>query len=149
MRAGPQVQPSIYVLAGTNGAGKSSVAGAAFRDHGTDYFNPDEATRRILEANPDIGLDEANSEAWLQGKRLLEKSITERLEFAFETTLGGNTIPGLLADAHDAGLAVRVWYVGLEGPNSTSPGCGRGWRKQDTTSPKLPSTSATIAAAKI
>jgi predicted ABC-type ATPase len=111
-----KARPSIYVLAGTNGAGKSSLAGAAFRARGTDYFNPDEATRRILAANPGIGRDEANSQAWLQGRRLLEKAITDRLEFAFETTLGGNTIPLLLENAHDAGLAVRVWYVGLEGP---------------------------------
>jgi predicted ABC-type ATPase len=35
------------------------------------------------------------------------------LNFAFETTLGGNTIPSLLASALSAGLEVRVWYVGL------------------------------------
>lgn len=108
--------PSIYVLAGTNGAGKSSVAGAAIRERGADYFNPDEATRRILQANPGIDLREANSQAWQEGTRLLEKSISSRLTFAFETTLGGNTIPGLLENAHDAGLAVRIWFVGLQGP---------------------------------
>ncbi|HEX2095072.1 MAG TPA: zeta toxin family protein [Longimicrobiaceae bacterium] len=110
-----RAHPSIYVLAGTNGAGKSSVAGAVIRARGADYFNPDEATCRILEANPGIELREANSHAWLQGKRLLEKAIASRMEFAFETTLGGNTVPALLGRAHDAGLAVRVWYVGLEG----------------------------------
>jgi len=108
-------RPSIVVLAGTNGAGKSSVAGAAIRERGSDYFNPDEATRRILDVNPGIGEREANSQAWLQGKRLLEDAIASRRNFAFETTLGGNTIPALLERAHDAGLAVRVWYVGLEG----------------------------------
>jgi predicted ABC-type ATPase len=108
-------QPSIYVLAGTNGAGKSSVAGAAFRARGADYFNPDETTRRIQEANPGIPLEEANSQAWRIGKHLLERAIAERLDFAFETTLGGNTIPALLESAHRAGLAVRVWFVGLNG----------------------------------
>jgi predicted ABC-type ATPase len=107
--------PSIYVLAGTNGAGKSSIAGAAIRERGSDYFNPDEATRLILEANPGIDLREANSQAWLQGKRLLEKAIASRKEFAFETTLGGNTIPALLERACGGGISVRVWYVGLEG----------------------------------
>lgn len=107
---------SIIVIAGTNGAGKSSVVAAALRDRGWDYFNPDEAARRILDANPGIDLRTANSEAWLQGKRLLESAIASHGTFAFETTLGGNTIPALLERAHDAGLAVRVWYVGLEGP---------------------------------
>ena len=106
---------SIFVIAGTNGAGKSSIAGAAFRERGTDYFNPDEATRRILDANPGIDLRDANSAAWFEGKRLLEKAIASRRTFAFETTLGGNTIPALLERAHGAGLAVRMWYVGLDG----------------------------------
>ena len=108
--------PSIFVLAGTNGGGKSSLAGVAFRDAGTNYFNPDEVTRRILEASPDLTLDEANSRAWLMGKRLLEQAVASRLRFTFETTLGGNTIPALLERAHDAGLAVRIWFVGLAGP---------------------------------
>jgi predicted ABC-type ATPase len=109
--------PSIYVIAGTNGAGKSSVAGAAIRDRGSDYFNPDEATRRILEANPGIDPGLANSQAWIQGKQLLEQAISSRTTFTFETTLGGNTIPALLERASAAGLALRMWYVGLEGPD--------------------------------
>ena len=103
----------IYVLAGTNGAGKSSVAGAMFRARGAAYFNPDEATNLVLAANPGITLAEANSAAWGQGKRLLERAIAERLDFAFETTLGGRTITALLDAALSEGIEVRVWYVGL------------------------------------
>ncbi len=105
--------PCIYVLAGTNGAGKSSVAGAMFRARGPGYFNPDEAAGRILSANPGITPADANSAAWNQGKRLLERAIAERLNFALETTLGGRTIPALLEAALAAGVEVRVWYVGL------------------------------------
>ena len=104
------------MLAGVNGAGKSSVAGATFRQSGADYFNPDEATRRILTANPGISLEEANSAAWLEGKRLLERAIAERLDYAFETTLGGNTVPRLLETALVAGIEVRIWFVGLSSP---------------------------------
>jgi predicted ABC-type ATPase len=103
----------IYVLAGTNGAGKSSVGGAAFRAQGAGYFNPDEATGRILAANPGIKLAKANRAAWGEGKRLLERAIAERLDFAFETTLGGRTITALLDSAVSEGIEVRVWYVGL------------------------------------
>jgi predicted ABC-type ATPase len=106
----------IYVLAGTNGAGKSSVAGAMFRQAGADYFNPDEATARILAANPGISSADANSAAWRQGKRLLERAIAERLDFAFETTLGGQTITDLLHDALAVGIDVRMWFVGLSSP---------------------------------
>lgn len=104
------------MLAGVNGAGKSSVGGAAFRQRGADYFNPDEATRRILAANPGIPLADANSAAWLEGKRLLARAIAEGLDFAFETTLGGNTIARMLEAASAAGSEVRVWYVGLSSP---------------------------------
>lgn len=106
----------IYVLAGTNGAGKSSVGGAAIREKGADYFNPDEATRRIRSTNPHIAERDANIAAWQEGKRLLEKAIAKRLVFAIETTLGGATITGLLLRALAEGIAVRMWYVALATP---------------------------------
>jgi predicted ABC-type ATPase len=80
---------------------------------GSEYFNPDEAAARIRAANPSISQEEAQSAAWHQGKRLLERAIAERLDYAFETTLGGNTIPALLDQALWAGIEVRIWYVGL------------------------------------
>jgi hypothetical protein len=59
------------------------------RERGGEYFNPDEAAKRILAANPGITQDAANSAAWHGGRRLLERAINERLDFALETTLGG------------------------------------------------------------
>lgn len=106
----------IYVLAGTNGAGKSSIAGAMFSQLGATFFNPDQAASRIRSANPGITKDEANSAGWLFGKQLLERAIAERSRFAFETTLGGNTMTALLESAILAGADVRVWYVGLNSP---------------------------------
>jgi len=42
----------IYVLAGTNGAGKSSLAGAMFLAAGVEYFNPDQAAQLIRARHP-------------------------------------------------------------------------------------------------
>jgi predicted ABC-type ATPase len=106
------------VLAGVNGAGKSSIGGAMIRASGADYFNPDEAARRLIAANPGLHQTKANAVAWRQGKRLLERAINERLDFAFETTLGGSTMPRLLAAAASEGIEVRVWYVGLGSPEA-------------------------------
>jgi predicted ABC-type ATPase len=103
----------IYVLAGTNGAGKSSIGGEALREAGVEFFNPDEAARRIQAARPDLSQAEVNSAAWHHGRRLLEKAIVDRLDFAFETTLGGETMTRLLEGAADAGLEVRIWYAAL------------------------------------
>ncbi len=107
----------IFVLAGCNGAGKSSVGGAALLESGSTFYNPDEAARRIAKRN--AGLDppptqaEINAAAWSEGRALLERAIAGRLDFAFETTLGGQTITGLLEKAADEGIAVRVWFAGL------------------------------------
>lgn len=106
----------IYVLAGTNGAGKSSLGGAMLRAVDVDYFNPDEAARSILAANPTATQAEANAAAWREGKRLLERAIAEDLDFAFESTLGGHTIPRLLGEALDRRMEVRIWYAGLASP---------------------------------
>lgn len=108
--------PCIYVLAGTNGAGKSSIAGATFRAAGAEYFNPDEAARKIRAQGAGLTQVEANSRAWLEGRRLLERAIAERLNFVLETTLGGDTITQLLERALDAGIEVRIWYTGLSSP---------------------------------
>ena len=114
--AGASMRPSgeIVVLAGVNGAGKSSVAGAALRQRGAEFYNPDEATQAYVTAG--LALAEANARAWEQGRRRLEQAIEERLDFAFETTLGGDTITALLLKAAKQGLRVRIFYVGLASP---------------------------------
>jgi predicted ABC-type ATPase len=108
--------PRIYVLAGVNGAGKSSIGGAAFRQSEADYYNPDEVALRLMAADPMLSQAQANSAAWHQGVKLLRRAIEERLDFAFETTLGANTIPRLLAQAASQGIEVYVWYMGLSSP---------------------------------
>jgi predicted ABC-type ATPase len=103
----------ITVIAGVNGAGKSSVAGAALRQLGGEYFNPDEATRRFLTVSPSMSAEEANSRAWAEGRRRLEEAIRSRQDYAFETTLGGSTMTRLLFEALGEELDVGVLFVGL------------------------------------
>lgn len=58
---------------------------------------------------------EANAEAWQEGMRRLEIAIGEKRSHAFETTLGGNSIPAKLREAsatHD----VLMWFCGLDSP---------------------------------
>ncbi len=107
------VPARLYVLAGVNGAGKSSIGGAAIRAAGGDYYDPDEAARALMAANPGLDQTEANAAAWQQGRKLLERAIEQRLDFNFETTLGGTTMPRLLAEAASGGIEVRIFYVGL------------------------------------
>jgi len=108
--------PRLFVLAGTNGAGKSSIGGAMIRACGAQYFNPDEAAARIRQAQPHLSVTQANSAAWHEGKRLLQHAVVQRLDHNFETTLGGQSFARLLKQAADAGHEVRIWYVGLASP---------------------------------
>ena len=108
--------PRITVLAGTNGAGKSSIAGQALRQAGGAYFNPDEATRQILAANPGLTEAAANALAWQESVQRLRAAIADHTDYTFETTLGGQTVTDLLLAAAAAGHELVIWYCGLDSP---------------------------------
>jgi predicted ABC-type ATPase len=101
----------LYVLAGVNGGGKSSLGGRVLREAGMDWFNPDDWSRALQAAGRPREL--ADADAWAEGQRRLHEAIANGDSFAFETTLGGRTVTATLIDAarsHD----VLVWYVGLD-----------------------------------
>ena len=104
------------MIAGVNGAGKSSIAGASIRSGGGDYFNPDEVARTLRTNTPALTETEANAAAWNLGRDQLRRAIDEDSDYIFETTLGGHTICALLHEAIDAGLEVRIFFCGLESP---------------------------------
>jgi predicted ABC-type ATPase len=106
----------ITVIAGVNGAGKSSVVGANLRGMGGDYFNPDEVARCLMDANSSLSQTEANAQAWKRGFNQLSRAIDEGQDYTFETTLGGNSICQLLHDAMDRGREVRIFFCGLVSP---------------------------------
>ena len=86
------------------------------RGEGGQYFDPDDAARRILEVSPALTPAEANSLAWREGVERLRASIQSGEDYTFETTLGGNTIVRLLERAAESGREVLVWYAGLSSP---------------------------------
>ncbi len=107
----------IQVLAGTNGAGKSSILGRNIEDLNATYLNPDLLAKSHTSQDPSISAEEANSRAWFEMVELLQRSIDNDLDFAFETTLGGSTITNLLLEASQSGTDIRVAYVGLATPD--------------------------------
>ena len=101
----------ILVLAGVNGAGKSSLLGMMLAHDGATWFNPDAFTQELVEH--DWPLTEANASAWQEGIRRLREAMQSNRDYAFETTLGANTIPKLLREACEQ-HEVTVWFCGLE-----------------------------------
>lgn len=106
--------PSIHVLAGVNGAGKSSLGEQAFQREGSPVFNPDTIARDIGALHRDISPAIASAHAWQIGKSLLEQAIAEGRDYRFETTLGGRTIAQLLGRAARSGHRLHIWFCGLE-----------------------------------
>lgn len=107
-------RPSLFVLAGVNGAGKSSVGGAVIRQAGSAWYNPDDFARLLVQR---YGYPQAraNAQAWRENLRRVDEALANGTDYAFETTLGGNTLPARILTAirtHD----VYVWYCGLTTP---------------------------------
>ncbi len=103
----------ITVIAGVNGAGKSSIAGARIRQFGGEYFNPDEIARQLRDKDPMLSQQESNAQAWKMGYDHLVNAIAQDMDYTFETTLGGKSIIQLLRDAMEKGVQIRIFYCGL------------------------------------
>ena len=107
-------RPVIYVLAGVNGAGKSSVGGHLLTRAGLPWFNPDSFARELVDATG-CAQAAANAAAWTEGMRRLDEAVAHRRSFAFETTLGGRSVPARLRAASRT-HEVLVWFCGLASP---------------------------------
>ena len=107
-------RPVLYVLAGVNGAGKSSIGGHLLKQAGVTWFNPDAFARELMAATG-CSQDVANAQAWAESVRRLDEANAEKRDHALETTLGGRTVPDKIraaARTHD----VMVWFCGLASP---------------------------------
>lgn len=107
-------RPVLFVLAGVNGAGKSSLGGHLLTRQGLTWFNPDTYARELVAAGL-AAPEEASGLAWTEGLRRLDEALALGRHHAFETTLGGTTIAQRLRDAtrtHD----VLMWFCGLDTP---------------------------------
>ncbi|MDE2408191.1 MAG: hypothetical protein KGL91_10080, partial [Xanthomonadaceae bacterium] len=107
-------RPIVFVLAGVNGAGKSTAGGHELTRAGLTWFNPDSYARSLV-TKLGYPQEQANGIAWKKGVEQLETALANGLDYAFETTLGGNTIVAKLRQAtatHD----VVMWFCGLDSP---------------------------------
>lgn len=104
----------IVVVAGTNGAGKSSIAGEVAGGFGGGYFDPD--LRAARRAATGLSPQEANAAAWREGYDALRQAADRGTDFNFETTLGGDSLVRELHRALDLRREVHILYVGLPSP---------------------------------
>jgi predicted ABC-type ATPase len=111
----PPEKPLAIVLAGINGAGKTTASQALLADQLAVmvFVNADTVARGLSAFAPEA--------AALQAGRIvltrLRELADERSDFAFETTLAGRTYLTYLRGLRQAGYVVELYYFWLHSPD--------------------------------
>ncbi len=104
----PAPKPTIYLIAGCNGAGKTTFAKEFLPSVGVIRFlNADEIARGLSPLKPD-------AVAFKAGKLLLRelRELIDRHEtFALESTLSGRTYVKLFEEAKQRGYKIELHFV--------------------------------------
>jgi predicted ABC-type ATPase len=107
-------RPTIYVIAGCNGAGKTTFAKEFLPKEVKclRFLNADEIARGLSPLKPSAGA--------VQAGRLLLKEIGDSLQrretFALESTLSGKTHIQLFHRAKQLGYEIEIFYLWLSSP---------------------------------
>lgn len=113
-KASKQRPPTIYLIAGCNGAGKTTFAREFLpKEAKTLHFlNADEMARGISPLKPSAG-------AMRAGRLLLTEigeSLKRRETFGLESTLSGKTYIRLFRHARELGYEIELHYLWLSDP---------------------------------
>ena len=107
-------QPHCYVIAGSNGAGKTTFATEFLPNYAdcTNFINPDLIARGLSPFDPEVALARAG--------RLVLESIHDasesRTDFAFETTLSGRSYVRVIRGLRARGYRIHMFYLWIPGP---------------------------------
>jgi predicted ABC-type ATPase len=110
----PASPPTIYVIAGCNGAGKTTFAKEFLPKEVKclRFLNADEIARGLSPFKPSAGA--------IQAARLLlrqvDNSLHHRETFALESTLSGKTYIRLFQRARKLGYEIELHYLWLSNP---------------------------------
>lgn len=107
-------QPTLYLFAGSNGAGKTTFARAYLRqlDPIPRFLNADEIARGLSPLEP-------QKLAVRAGKLLLHEihdCLKSAVSFGLESTLSGTTHAKLLQGAKSSGYQIEIHYLWIPSP---------------------------------
>jgi len=102
----------LYILAGANGSGKSTISKVLLPAEGIVYVNPDDIARELNPADPPAAKIEAGKETLRRIDALLEKGES----FAVESTLSGVAYVAMIDKAKRLGYDVTIAYVFVDSP---------------------------------
>lgn len=107
-------QPTLYIIAGCNGAGKTTASYSVLPDllQCREFVNADEIAKGLSPFNPESVAIEA-------GRLMLERIeslLSKRKTFAIETTLSTRSYSRLVERAKERGYAVVLLFFWLPSP---------------------------------
>ena len=97
----------LYILAGANGSGKSTISKVLLPAEHLVYVNPDDIAKELNPDNPTAARIDAGRETLRRIDELLAKGES----FAIESTLSGNTYVNVLERAKSLGYETTIAYV--------------------------------------
>lgn len=105
------MRPAVVILAGANGAGKSTVAPALLQGALTvdEFVNADVIARGLSAFDPESAAVAAGRVMLARLRALAE----QRVSFAFETTLASRSFAPWLRDLRASGYAVHLFFLWL------------------------------------
>ena len=102
----------LYILAGANGSGKSTISKVLLPSEGIVYVNPDDIARELNPADPPSAKISAGRETLRRIDELLDKEVS----FAIESTLSGAGYVAMVNRAKNLGYDVTIAYVYVDSP---------------------------------
>ncbi|MGY0692096.1 zeta toxin family protein [Virgibacillus sp. FSP13] len=103
--------PVMYVFAGNNGSGKSTIRNLLIDKLGLEInIDPDSIARRLDSSDPESKRFAAGKEAF----RMVYECINEQKSFSIETTLGGKNAIRQMDKAKICGFEISMFYIGLK-----------------------------------
>jgi len=105
-------QKQLWILAGANGAGKSTFYRLFLKSRGINLINADIIARAI---NP-VNQESASYKAMMLAERLREDLLLQGISFCFETEFSHPSKIDFIARAKSLGYHIVLVYIHLETP---------------------------------
>ena len=110
---GEKIKPRLYILAGANGSGKSTISKVLLPSEGLVYVNPDDIAKELRPDNPSAAKIEAGKETLRRISSLFEGCES----FAIESTLSGSVYVKVIERAKSLGYDVIIAYIFVDSPD--------------------------------
>jgi predicted ABC-type ATPase len=109
--------PTLYIIAGPNGVGKTTFADRYLPDEAKqlEFVNADLIARGLSPYAPDA----VTIEAGRIMLRRVRELISHRIGFTWETTMSGRTAVGWLRQAREAGYVLKAYFLWVRDPETT------------------------------